>query len=110
MTVYVDSMRAPFRGLIMCHMIADEPEELRAMADLIGVARRWEQEGHFDIGLSKRALAVAGGAVEITLRQCGCMNMRRRVTGSLGPPEEAERWAREHLRQQRRDNQPSEAP
>lgn len=74
MPVYVDDMRAPYGRLIMCHMVADTEEELLAMADKIGVARRWHQypgadKSHFDICLSKRALAVADGAIEIEGRQ-----------------------------------------
>lgn len=53
----------------MCHMIADTERELHAMADKIGVARRWYQvqasAPHYDICRSKRALAVKLGAVEI---------------------------------------------
>lgn len=94
MTVYVDDMRAKFRRMIMCHMIADTEDELHAMAERIGIAVRWHQGDHYDIALSKRALAVAAGAVEITLRQCASMNMRRRVIGSLGKPEDAEEWAK----------------
>lgn len=45
---------------------------------------------HFDIALSKRALAVEAGAIEISWRQCGVMTMRRRATGQLGDP--AMRW------------------
>lgn len=101
MTVYVDDMRAPYGRMIMCHMIADTNVELLAMATLIGVALRWHQGDHFDIALSKRAIAVAAGAVEITLRQCGSMNMRRRVTGELGSPAEAEEWARNQIRERR---------
>lgn len=102
MTVYVDDMRAPFGRLIMCHMLADTDDELHAMADHIGVARRWWQSpaktsgSHYDIALSKRALAVAAGAVEITLRQASAMNLRRRITGELGRPEEALEWLCNH--------------
>lgn len=98
MTVYVDDMRASFGRMVMCHMIADTDDELHAMAQRIGVHRRWWQSpakssgSHYDIALSKRALAVRHGAVQITLRQCAAMNRRRRLTGSLGSPEEAERW------------------
>lgn len=102
MTVYVDDMRAKFGRLVMCHMIADTDEELHAMADRIGVARRWFQKPgtarrHYDIALSKRALAVAAGAVEITWRQAGCMTGRRAVTGELGRPDDAEQWRRMHV-------------
>ena len=73
MTVYVDDMRAKFGRMVMCHMLADSTEELLAMADRIGVARRWIQKPgttheHFDISLGKRTLAVRAGAVEITQR------------------------------------------
>lgn len=89
MTVYIDDMEAKFGRLIMCHMIADTEAELHAMADRIGVARRWYQRDHYDIAKSKRALAVAAGAVEITWRQCGCMVGVRKRTGTLPKPETA---------------------
>jgi hypothetical protein len=71
MSVYVDDMKAGFGRMIMCHMIADTPDELMAMADRIGVARKWLQcagtpKEHFDICLAKRARAVSFGAVEVT--------------------------------------------
>ena len=96
MTVYVDDMRAPYGRMVMCHMIADSDEELH-QADRIGVARRWFQKPgtprrHYDIALSKRALAVAAGAVEITDRQCACMTYRRGVEGVLGDPSDAVAW------------------
>lgn len=83
MSVYVDDMRVPFGRMVMCHMTADTTEELLAMADRIGVARRWLQhpgtpKEHFDIALSKRALAVRAGAVEITWREAAQQMMRRR--------------------------------
>lgn len=107
MTVYVDDMRAPFGRLLMCHMLADTDEELHTMADRIGVARRWWQSpektsgSHYDIALSKRALAVAAGAVEITMRQASAMNMRRRITGQLGEPAGSWEWLKEHMARQR---------
>lgn len=77
MSVYVDDMRAPFGSMVMCHMWADTREELFAMADRIGVQRKWFQRPpsidlpgmdasweHFDIALSKRRLAVLNGAIE----------------------------------------------
>ncbi|SOC48298.1 uncharacterized protein DUF4031 [Rhizobium subbaraonis] len=78
MSVYVDDMKAPFGNMVMCHMWADSDDELLAMADRIGVQRKWIQGHptlsfgkhrnaswvHFDIALSKRALAVRAGAIE----------------------------------------------
>lgn len=104
MTVYVDNMRAPFGRMTMCHMLADTDTELHAMARRIGVSRRWWQSpekssgSHYDICLSKRALAVKHGAVEITLRQLACMNTRRIATGELGPPAEAVDWVRARIK------------
>jgi hypothetical protein len=94
MSVYVDDMRAPFGRMIMCHMIADTPEELHAMAERIGVARKWcQHEGmaqeHYDIALSKRALAVKHGAKEITLRQLAAITWNRRRRERALQPEEA---------------------
>jgi len=83
MAVYVDDMRAPFGRMLMCHMTADTTDELLAMADRIGVARRWLQypgtwKEHFDIALSKRALAVKFGAVEETQRDAGMRCIAKR--------------------------------
>jgi hypothetical protein len=107
MAVYVDDMRAPFGRLIMCHMIADTREELVAMARTIGVQLKWIQypdtaREHFDIALSKRALAVAAGAIEITLIQCAAMEARRRKTGEIGDPTTAEEWLREDYNRRER--------
>ena len=94
MTVYVDDMRAPYRRMIMCHMIASDLEELHAMADKIGMQRRWFQKPpkashpHYDICLSKRKLAVQAGAVEITLRQLAAMVNARKKLGYLPTPEQ----------------------
>lgn len=76
MAVYVDSMRAAYGRMKMCHMIADSTEELLEMADRIGVQKKWIQHAgrhseHFDISMSKRALAVQHGAKEITMMELG---------------------------------------
>ena len=68
MSVYVDDARAPLGRMLMAHMLADSPDELHAMADWIGVARRWFQGDHYDVCLSKRALAVKAGAIEVSQR------------------------------------------
>lgn len=91
MAVYVDDMRARFGRMVMCHMLADTDEELHAMADRIGVARKWHQCGgtyksHYDIALSKRALAVAAGAVEIKKAQVAeILRARRRAVRTSTP-------------------------
>ncbi|WDS36192.1 DUF4031 domain-containing protein [Pseudoxanthomonas sp.] len=96
MAVYVDNMRAPFGRMIMCHMLADTRQELDAMADRIGVARKWIQKAgtvqeHYDIALSARAKAVAAGAVEIDLRETGHIVKRRREAMTRHPENEGER-------------------
>ena len=69
MTVYVDDTRHRCGRMVMCHMWADTLEELLAMADRIGVARRWLQQPpgaswvHFDVSLGMKATAIAAGAV-----------------------------------------------
>lgn len=86
MAVYVDDMKVRYGRMIMCHMLADTDEELHQMADRIGVARRWHQRpgtshSHYDICRSKRALAVAAGAKEITMREAAviCRGKRNRT-------------------------------
>lgn len=97
MAVYVDDMQAehkpqhaPGRRYVMCHMIADTEQELHAMADKIGVARRWFQGDHYDIAQSKRALAIEHGARAITQRQLAHMAINRRYGYLMGTPETAE--------------------
>lgn len=111
MTVYVDNMKAEFGRMIMCHMIADTEDELHAMADKIGVARRWFQGDHYDIAQTKRALAVRAGAVEITWRQAGAMMMLRRLgrKGPLVPPAEAEKDLDAYRKARRARNEPAGA-
>ena len=89
MTVYVDQERMPFRRMTMCHMLADEPDELLAMADKIGVARKWLQhpgkpQEHFDICLSKRALALKHGALEADREKVVEIVRRKRLQHQQG--------------------------
>lgn len=102
MTVYVDDMYlypiGEFGNMKMSHLVADTTEELLAMVDKIGVQRKWIQHPgtyreHFDIAQSKRALAIKHGAVPITFRQCGCMEISKKYLGFLGCPDDAEEWA-----------------
>lgn len=71
MTVYIDHARAPFRSMLMSHMIADTREELLEMACKIGLDYKWLQyvgttREHFDVCESKRALAIRCGAVALS--------------------------------------------
>lgn len=69
MSVYVDDVRHRYGRMVMCHMWADTEAELFAMADLIGVARKWIQRPpkaswvRFDISLGKKADAIRHGAL-----------------------------------------------
>lgn len=85
MSVYVDNARNPYRGMLMCHMLADTPEELHAMADKIGIQRRWfqnESTPHYDICRSKRVLALLHGAIEIDRHRLGVLIKQLRVEGN----------------------------
>ena len=79
MTVYVDSAENQFGRMKMSHMLADSLDELMAMADAIGVDRKWYQGfekascPHFDIAQTKRALAIANGAVVVDRHQLGAL-------------------------------------
>ncbi|GGN49597.1 hypothetical protein GCM10011349_20400 [Novosphingobium indicum] len=105
MTVYVDDVRHRFGNMVMCHMWADTLDELLAMVDLIGVQRKWIQGHptlsfgkhrnaswvHFDIALSKKALAIRHGAV-LTDRYGPVEHEARRMLAWDGAtPEQRER-------------------
>jgi len=69
---YVDAAVWPYGRMMMCHLLADTVEELHAMADHLGVSRRWFQNDrypHYDICKAKRAIAVQLGATEISRRE-----------------------------------------
>ena len=87
MSVYVDAAVHRYGRMVMCHMLADTPAELHAMADRIGVARRWYQARastpHYDVCKSKRAIAVAVGAIEIDRARLGEVLRAIRASGSF---------------------------
>jgi hypothetical protein len=89
MAVYVDKQRAQYRGMVMCHMLADSTEELLAMADRIGVDRKHLQDAgtyreHFDICLTKRAAALQAGATEASMSELGRIIRLRRDAATKG--------------------------
>ncbi len=68
MSVYVDNAELACGRMKMCHLLADTTEELMAMADRIGVNRKWIQfpgtwREHFDVCKSKQKLAIQHGAI-----------------------------------------------
>jgi hypothetical protein len=87
--VYVDNFYVTgvrYRGMKMCHMIADTRAELLAAVDSIGVNRKWIQDKdtpreHFDICFSKRELAIKNGAQEIGFRELAEMTRVRTYEG-----------------------------
>ncbi len=86
MAVFVDNASIPFGRMRMCHMLAESTSELLAMADRIGVARKWIQAAgtyreHFDVCASKRAVAIRYGAREVTGRRIVLIFRYRRRSG-----------------------------
>ena len=80
LTVYVDDwrQRATVRDRVdrWSHLLADEPEELHAMAAALGIPRRGYQEhrrsaalNHYDLPESLRRRAIDLGAVPVTWRE-----------------------------------------
>ena len=82
MAVYVDAARNKYGRMVMCHMIADTVAELHVMAEKIRMKREWFQpfsSPHYDLSLSRRALAVKHGAVEVDRREL--VAVMKRQTG-----------------------------
>ncbi len=82
MTVYVDGARNGYGRMVMCHMVADTPNELHTMAAMIGLRYDWYQSPdkasfpHYDLSLTRRALALSAGAKELTRQELGA-HMKR---------------------------------
>jgi hypothetical protein len=66
-------MRIPYGRMKMCHMAADTPEELHAMAARLGLKRQWFQGRssipHYDVCWNKRQTAIAFGAIAVDPRE-----------------------------------------
>jgi hypothetical protein len=86
MSCYVDTVRAyPEAGLRythFCHLLADEREELHAMADALGMQRRFFQDHawrwHYDLPSHLRDRAIDLGAIEVTIHFVGSLLAKRR--------------------------------
>lgn len=92
MAVYVDEAIWRWRGRRWCHLTADTPEELHAMAARLGVLRQWFQSkpgqpwhDHYDVPDELRAQAVACGARELSTLEMGRrLAQARRATRLAG--------------------------
>ena len=80
MAVYVDDMRKPVRlnrfTANWSHLYADTPEELKAMAEKLGLKPQWLQYGgtwkeHYDVTDTVRNQALKLGVLSVTYRQTG---------------------------------------
>lgn len=87
MSVYVDLLMhhggsATFRWKESCHMYADTLDELHDLARRIGMRKAWFQPHaflpHYDLTESRRARAVAAGAVEHTRQEMVAVMRERR--------------------------------
>jgi hypothetical protein len=84
---YVDTVRSyPSAGLRFsdyCHLLADSRDELHAMADQLGIPRRFFQDHpwrwHHDLPAHLRPLAIEYGALEVTMHDVGVLLRARRA-------------------------------
>ncbi len=71
--VYVDDTQERYRGKVLCYMVADTEAEMHAMAQLIGVRRRWCRTDLYGplyrICRAMKARAIRNGAKEVTQRE-----------------------------------------
>lgn len=87
MACYVDTVRSyPGSGLRLtefCHLLADTREELHAMADALGIPRRYFQDHpwrwHHDLPRPLRERAVELGAREVRMHEVGALLRARRA-------------------------------
>ncbi len=90
LTVYVDDWRQPAtvrdRAERWSHLLADDPEELHALAGALGIPRRGYQRhrrsaalNHYDLPEALRQRAIELGAVPVTWRQMARLTRQWRV-------------------------------
>lgn len=90
MAVYVDTMKTPYRGMRMSHMLADTLDELHAMARAIGLRQEWFQANastpHYDVCQVKKGMAIDRGAVVVGRRDMVAIIRRLRNPTTRGTP------------------------
>lgn len=87
MACYVDAVRcypgAGLRFTEFCHLLADTRAELHAMADELGIPRRYFQDHpwrwHHDLPGPLRDRAIALGAHEVGMHEVGALLRARRA-------------------------------
>ncbi len=95
LTVYVDDWRQPAtirdRADRWSHLLADDPEELHALAAALGIPRRGYQQhrrsaalNHYDLPEALRLRAIQLGAVPVTWREMARLTRSWRLAAS--PP------------------------
>jgi hypothetical protein len=99
LTVYVDDWRQPAtirdRADRWSHLLADDPEELHALAGQLGIPRRGYQRhrrsaalNHYDLPEVLRLRAIALGAVPVTWREMARLTRAWRLADARpGPPD-----------------------
>ena len=84
--LYVDHVRIPFGRMLMNHLMADTPEELREAAEQLGLSAYIQHTGtekeHLDVSETKRREALAMGARAVTGREL--VNLVRTKRGANG--------------------------
>ena len=89
MAVYVDRCRYPYKGMVMCHMLADTLDELHAMAGQVGMKPEWFQPGstpHYDLNEEGRDRAIQLGAIPVDRK--GLVAVIRRLRQKRGAKNE----------------------
>lgn len=77
MTAFVDNLASHgwrLRGRLVrsCHLIADTPDELHAVAAAAGCRRKWYQPKsfpHYDLTKERREKAIRAGAIPLPRRE-----------------------------------------
>ena len=98
MACYVDTVRSyPNAGLRFtefCHLLADTRDELHAMADALGIPRRFFQDHpwrwHHDLPEPLRPRAIELGAVEVDIHAVGALLRQRRQAYELSDATDAD--------------------
>lgn len=67
-------MNAKYRRMVMCHMVADDLNELLIFAEKLGLKKEWLQKPnthhvHFDVSAETKKRALKLGAIEISRRE-----------------------------------------